>query len=150
MPWADLAKDGRIVECLVINGGNRLRGTVNINGSTSLAFPMTMPSVQMGGLLAQPTNIGHYSRNRFAVAPEAGVKLGYQVTDWMKLTVGYSFVYLSDVARPGHQIDRTVNTSQLASQLGGGMLVGPARPAFVFKGTDFWGQGLNLGMELRY
>ena len=111
---------------------------------------MSMPTVAMGGLLTQPTNIGRFSRDRFAVAPEAGVKLGFQVTDWMKFTVGYTFLYLSDVARPGNQIDRTVNTSQLPTQLGGGMLVGAPRPGFVFKGTDFWAQGLTLGLELRY
>jgi hypothetical protein len=126
------------------------REVVKINGSTSLQAPMGMPTVSMGGLLAQPTNIGNFSRDRFAVAPEAGVKVGYQVTDWMKLSVGYTFLYLSDVARPGNQIDRVVNTTQLPSQLGGGMLVGPPRPSFVFKGTDFWAQGLTVGLELRY
>jgi hypothetical protein len=25
-----------------------------------------------------------------------------------------------------------------------------ARPAFAFNGSDFWAQGLNLGMEFRY
>jgi hypothetical protein len=29
-------------------------------------------------------------------------------------------------------------------------LVGLARPAFHFDGTDFWAQGLDFGLELRY
>ena len=50
----------------------------------------------------------------------------------------------------GDQIDLTVNPTQLATPTGPGTLVGPARPAFQFDGTDFWAQGINFGMELRY
>jgi len=26
----------------------------------------------------------------------------------------------------------------------------PARPAFVFRGSDFWAHGANVGLEFRY
>jgi len=29
-------------------------------------------------------------------------------------------------------------------------LVGPARPTYLDKTTDFWAQGFNLGMEFRF
>jgi hypothetical protein len=123
---------------------------ININGSTSFSVPGTPTSLQPGGLLAQPTNSGHFTRDHFAVLPEAGVKLGYQVTNHVHLFVGYSFVYLSDVARPGGAVDRGINVSQLPSQFGPGTLAGPARPALTTKGTDFWAQGINFGLEFRY
>src|SRR5438309_1388204 len=64
---------------------------VNIKGDTTLNLPGGVSLVEPGGLLAQPTNIGHYSADRFAVVPELGLKLGYQVTAHMRLTAGYTF-----------------------------------------------------------
>jgi hypothetical protein len=55
-------------------------------------------------------------------------------------------LYLDDVVRPGTQIDRVVN----ATQIGGGALVGPARPAFGFNSTDVWLYGANFGIEATY
>ena len=51
--------------------------------------------------------------------------------------------------RPGTAIDRTINFSQ-SPVFSTGTLVGPARPAFTFKDSDFWAQGINFGLEFRY
>ena len=56
------------------------------------------------------------------------------------------FEALVDLAQR-EQIDLAVNTSQ--PPLGGG-LVGPARPAFSFRDSDFWAQGVSFGVEFRY
>ena len=124
--------------------------SVNINGSTTFLVPGLAPNVQPGGLLALPTNIGRYERDRFAVVPEAGIKIGYQFSKRWRAFIGYSFLYLSDVVRPGNQIDRGINVTQLPSVLGPGTLVGAARPAFMFHSTDFWAQGVNFGLEFRW
>jgi hypothetical protein len=121
-----------------------------ISGYSQFAVPGLPVSVQQGGLYALPTNIGHFSRDRFAVVPEAGVTIGFQITRYLRALVGYSFLYNSAVIRPGQQIDRGVNVTQLPSQVGPGTLVGPARPAPILQGTDFWAQGLSFGLELRY
>jgi hypothetical protein len=119
-------------------------------GSTLINGPVgTMTSVA-SGKLALPTNIGRYSRDEFAVVPEVVINLGYQVTQHLKASVGYSFLYWSDVSRPGDQIDRTVNPTQIPGPLGNSVLVGPARPTFAFRGTDFWAQGINFGLEFSY
>jgi hypothetical protein len=123
---------------------------LNINGFTQFAVPGLPVSTQPGGLYALPSNIGHYSRDRFAVVPEAGLNVGFQLTRCLRAVVGYSFLYSSSVIRPGNQIDRGINVSQLPSQVGPGTLVGPARPAPVIRGSDFWAQGLSVGLELRY
>jgi hypothetical protein len=122
---------------------------VRINGNTQF-ITSTMSVVQPGGLLALPTNIGRFSRERFGVLPEAGIKLGYQINPHWRAFVGYSFLYLNDVARTGQQIDRVVNPTQLPSILGPGMLRGPARPAFTNTGSDFWAQGVSVGLEWKY
>src|SRR5262249_42963212 len=97
---------------------------VIINGATATTVPGEPTTVQPFGFFALPTNIGRFTRDEFAVVPEVGVKLGYQITPHIKFTVGYTFLYWSDVVRPGDQFDRVLNLSQI-----GGPLVGPARPA---------------------
>ncbi|SRR5579883_508613 len=102
------------------------------------------------GQLALPSNIGYYGQNHFAVVPEAGINFGYALTRHIRLTFGYTFLYWSNVFRAGDQIDRGVNPTQLAALVGQGNLTGPARPNFTFHNTDFWAQGLNLGLQFRY
>jgi hypothetical protein len=98
------------------------------------------------GLLALPTNSGHFSRNVFSVVPEVGMNLSYQICPNWRIFVGYNFLYWNNVARPGALIDTVVNTTQQS----GGALTGPARPAFAFHNTDYWAHGVNFGLELRY
>src|SRR5204862_492234 len=81
-----------------------------------------------GGLLALPSNIGRYSRDRFAVLPEASINLGYQVTPWLRATAGYTFLYCSNVVRPGDQVNLAVNPTQLPSNLTAPAPSGPAHP----------------------
>jgi hypothetical protein len=121
---------------------------VNIDGATIITPPGGLPSAFTGGLLAQPTNIGEYNRDRFSVVPEVGVNLGYQLSENWRLYAGYTFIYWSDVARPGQAIDRVVNTTQIAPRIG--EFTGPARPQFTFTGADFWAYGVNFGFEFRY
>lgn len=105
-----------------------------------------------GGYFALPSNIGNYSRTVFAVIPEIGLNLGYQITSWMSVFVGYTFLYTNNVLRPGNQINRTVNTSQTTSYTEdpAAKLQGPAQPTFKFNSSDFWAQGINVGLAFRF
>jgi hypothetical protein len=108
-----------------------------------------------GGLLALPgANIGNFTRNVFSVVPEAGLNVGYQVTDHLKAFVGYNFLYWSNVIRPGDQIDRVLDVNRIPRfvNLPAGTIppVFPPRPAPLFRDTDFWAQGVNLGLEYRW
>jgi hypothetical protein len=124
--------------------------TVDISGSTSFMLPTGVTTVQPGGLLALPTNSGHFSRDKFAILPEVGAKVGYQFTPHIRAYVGYTCILLTDAVRPGQEIDRVINTTQLPTSAGPGTLVGPARPAFAFHDTNFWAQGIDFGVEFRY
>src|SRR5262249_7260302 len=86
----------------------RIDGALATNDFTNFTTVQTF----RGGYLAQPTNIGRFSRDTFAVVPELNLSVGWQPRDWLTLTVGYNFLYLSDVLRPGDQIDRTINPTQ--------------------------------------
>jgi hypothetical protein len=126
-------------------GANRRE--VSINGDTVLSFPDGTRNVFTGGLLALPSNIGTFSSTEFAVVPELGVSVAYQLTDCVRIGCGYTFLYINHVVRPGQEIDLGVNTTQ--PPLGNG-LVGPARPAVSFNNTDFWAQGINFIFEVRF
>jgi hypothetical protein len=79
-----------------VRGMVALGGTdqvVEVAGGTVIAPPGQVPTVANGGLLAQPTNSGHFTRDRFAVVPEVGINVGYQVTEHLRAFVGYSFLY---------------------------------------------------------
>ena len=98
-----------------------------------------------------PSNSGSQFRDVFAAAPEFRLKAGYQVTSHACVFLGYDFLYLSDVLRPGNQIDRGINFSQtIQSQLAGNAPPIGTRPAFNFEGSSFWAQGINFGCEFRY
>lgn len=98
-----------------------------------------------GGLLAQRTNSGLFSRNRYALVPELGLTLGYDLSDCWRATFGYTVIYWDRVVRPGDQIDRQVNPNLLAPELV--PLEGPLRPEFEFKENGFWAQGMSFGLS---
>jgi hypothetical protein len=105
-----------------------------------------------GGYFALPTNSGDHSRNTFAVVPEVAISVGYRFTPQASVFVGGSFLYLSNVARPGEQINRNINPTQSVAY---GFdppahLVGRAQPTFNFATTDFWATTVSIGFAYRF
>jgi hypothetical protein len=121
-----------------------------IDGTTQLFSSMGGSTVLPGGILAAPSNSGRFRSAAFSVVPETGVSLGWQITDHVKAHVGYNYLCWTSVARPGDQIDRMVNVSQLPTLSGPGVLTGPAKPAVLFDRTTFWAQGVDIGFELAF
>lgn len=123
-----------------------MRQSVRINGYQSIEAPGSPSASWPGGLLAQPTNMGTYDRDITAWIPELNLTAGYDLFRWMRLTIGYNALWMSNVALSGDQIDRGVNTTQFH----GNPLIGPARPAFALRDTEYWLQGLTLGGTILY
>ena len=98
-----------------------------------------------------PTNVGTYVRDDFAIIPEAEFKVICRITKRLEASLGYSFVYWSDVALAGQQIDMSMGQPTVnASQLLGGALAGPPNPAFTgIVDTDFWIQALSFGLTFK-
>jgi hypothetical protein len=138
--WGKVALGG-MHEVVTINGNTVVSGAGGLSTGGSVSLP--------GGLLAQPSNIGRYSRGDFAVVPEFGINFGLRLSTHLRARFGYTFLYVSDLVRGGDQIDRTVNLTGRPGLLGT-PAVGPARPQFTFRDTDFWAQGINAGLEFRY
>lgn len=132
-------------------GSTHERLDISGNQVRTLA-PSGQVLVLQGGLLALPgANIGDFSRNVFSVVPEIGLNVGYQVTDHLRAFVGYNFLYWSNVLRPGDQIDPVIDVTRVPRFAPPGIpAVFPPRPAPVLNDTDFWAQGVNLGLEFRW
>jgi Putative beta barrel porin-7 (BBP7) len=122
--------------------------TVDSNGATTITPPGAPATVRPGGLLALPSNTGRFSRDKFSVVPEGSVNVGYQVTDNLRVSVGYTFLYWSDVVRPGDALDLRVNSTRVPTSLVPPS--GPAAPLFTFRSSDFWAQGIAFGVELLF
>ena len=136
------------LRCKIAMG--QMQQVADVNGATDVLNPDGSMTFFRGGLYALPSNIGRHQRDELAFIPEVGLNVGIQLTRHLKLFVGYSFLWISTVARAGEQIDPVINVSQFPIRSGDGPLVGRARPAPKFHGSDFWAQGLNFGLELRY
>jgi hypothetical protein len=121
-----------------------LEERVAINGATAF-----QGNVTPGGLLALSSNIGTYRRERLGVAPEAGVNLQAALGKHITFNVGYSFLYLGNVVRPGYQVDLGINPNLVPTSgtFGGG---GPQRPAFAFNESDYWAHLFNFGLTFQY
>jgi hypothetical protein len=118
---------------------------VSIFGQTTVAVPGLPPMVFPGGLLAQRTNIGTYRSDNWTVIPELDLRLGYRVARNVRMTVGYSLIYFTDLARAGDHVDLRVNPSLLPPALAA---AGPAVPAFTPNRSDAWLQALTFGVEV--
>ena len=75
------------------------------------------------------------------------------MTDFVRLSVGYNFLYWSSVARPGDQIDRNLDVTQIPNFLPlppGTAPVSPPRPMPLLRDNGYFAQGITLGVEFRY
>jgi hypothetical protein len=129
---------GATEQSVDINGGqifNRVNGTVQ---------------TFQGGLYALPSNIGHFSQTRFAVVPDVGLKIGYDLTDHIQLFVGYDVLYWSSVLRAGDQIDRSLDANKIPNFGGQFPATAQVRPVPLLQTTGYWAQGFNAGILIRY
>ena len=126
----------------------RNNASVRVGGGTASRNADGTVSGFGAGVLALASNSGFAEEGRFAVLPEARVRLGYRFPKGGRVFVGYNFLYLSDAVRPGDQIDPVLDVGQIPlnqRQFGVG-----DRPGPLFVRSDFWVQGIVLGAEYRY
>lgn len=120
-------------------------------GTAVLAPPLfRRPTSVPLGLLVGPFNARQESQASFAVMPELNLQIGYQLTTRMSIFLGYNFLYISSVIRPGDQIDRRVNAAMAPSSPTFGAAVLARQPAPVFVKDEFSANGVSIGLALRY
>jgi hypothetical protein len=117
---------------------------LRLEGSTGISALGSPPANFTGGLLTAGRT-GETSDRVFALVPEIRVGVGYQITDCVRLTVGYNAFWWTNVARAGEQIDLAVNPNQLPPPLSPVVVQTPA-----IRDTTLWVQGLSLGLLFNY
>ena len=81
------------------------------------------------------------------MVPELGINLGFDLTRQLRLVGGYSLIYWSAVARTGDQIDLNLTPPQFPPPQNA---TASRFPEFRFAMSDYWAQGLNLGLDFRF
>ena len=84
------------------------------------------------------------------MVPEAGLQIGYDLTDWLRFTASYSALYWSQVARPGEQVRALVNPAQVPSSLQFGQPGSPGVPPGNLNRDGLWVNGVSFGVMLKY
>lgn len=135
----------------------------------NLFYSIKGPAHLVGGVLAQPSNMGKHKRNLFAAIFETNLNVGYQISNYLEIFLGYNIILIGNVARPGDQMNRKINptltgladVSRETVGIGSGPIPfgdsGPAEapqgseePKFHFKTRLFWAQGLTSGFSVRF
>ncbi|MGE3809031.1 MAG: BBP7 family outer membrane beta-barrel protein [Gemmataceae bacterium] len=169
-PAASFVNPGETVEAIYsMNTRNRFyggqigsrgevrRGRFFVNGSWKVALGTSQQSFNSGFDSAAPSSAffgtipvyalaGPTNRNKFAVLPELAANVGMQVGDHLRLAIGYNFLYLSSVLRPGDQV--TLGNPTQFPPVNGFLGVPAIVPAF--DSTDFWAHGLNFTAGLNF
>jgi Putative beta barrel porin-7 (BBP7) len=106
--------------------------TLNNAGKTVKSVTTTTTTPTVGGLYTNPNNIGTFDNCGFSVVPQLEFKLGYDLTNHLRATVGYDAMFWTNVLRPGNQISNFVGAGPLNN------------------GSNVWVQGFNVGLEYRW
>lgn len=134
------------------------RQTISTDGSSvvsgpAVQLPVGATALPGGVLVAQGVNLGQTTNNQFAVLTEVGATGGVQFAEWGRFLVGYDFLYLNRVARPGLQVDPVVNGQRIpiSNTFTGPPRFGQTPPIRETGGRDdFYAHGIRFGLELMY
>jgi hypothetical protein len=122
---------------------------LNIFGSQLRTFASGQTQAFNGGVLAQPSNSGSFTQNKFAQAPEVNCKVNWWASDHVTFSVGFSALFWSRIARAATQIDPEVNITQIPNfpVPAGTPPSSLVHPSVSFHQSDLWFLGLSLGAE---
>ncbi|MBI1917835.1 MAG: BBP7 family outer membrane beta-barrel protein [Planctomycetes bacterium] len=102
------------------------------------------------GMAQQLGNLGRSTTDWFVIVPEVTVQAGMQVTDAIRVSAGYNYLFMNSVARPGSQVNANINPALVPSSSVFGSPTGPNQPLVNTKQETFFAHGLVLNLEFRY
>jgi hypothetical protein len=120
-----------------------------INGFSTLKQPFQPEQATIGGVLAQPTNIGTYSTIKTAFLYELTLNLSYNITRNLGVFAGYNLIYLSSAVRPYNAIQLDVNPNQIPFIAGQSRVLEPP-PVYAYNSDFWWAQGASVGLNWSY
>ena len=128
-------------------------------GASAAIIPGGTIRTASGGLLVlPPANQGRFTTDWFAVSPELNLTAGMQVTDSIRVSLGYTYLYLNSVIRPGSQVNSVINSGLVPTSSNFGLTsnVTPpptliiSQPRVFTRQDDFSAHGLTMSVEFRF
>lgn len=118
-----------------------------LDGSTTLFVPNAIDDTYPGGFLVRPQDIGTHTDSEFTVIPQFRANISYCLSQNVQLTMGYSFVYMKDVFRPGPLMSTAFDGSTLGVDPAAGV-AGSALPKSTK--TDVFMNALSFGATYNF
>jgi hypothetical protein len=151
VPQVGVSAEVRYRRCFLQATGKLGLGLLHEEGKTAGGTTLRLADGtvnSVGGGVLVP-GAGAVEGDRLAVLSELALTAGYEVASWCRLSVGYDFLFASQVVRAGRLL-AGVNSTQVPQlpsydpALSGTHLMPPLRS------DSFWAQGLAAGLEFRY
>jgi hypothetical protein len=140
----------RLGPVFFLSRGKVAFGVTDVNPNLS-AFTQTITAagvqgVQNQGLYVSVANGGQRHKTVFAVAPEANFRFGFDFNEWVRLSVGYTFIGLTDATRAGDLINRNVNPTTITQPVA----LTTVAPQATTPTTGFWVQGFDVSVRISF
>jgi hypothetical protein len=125
--------------------------TLLVDGRSEVIDPTRgIAAINPGGLLANGSTICTLRHDEFAYIPEVMFSLGYSWSSCLTTFIGYTATYVSRVIRPGDQITNVVNPAIIPTSPTFGLGGPVATPNVLFTQSEFWMQGVSVGLLVKW
>jgi hypothetical protein len=126
------------------------RENLQVTGQELRTFPNGAQTLSQGVLLALPSNIGRFGRQRFGYVPDFDFTLAYPVWKHLTLKIGIEALYWNRIIRPTDQITRTIDITQIPNYPLGlqATPTGLNQPSPALRQSDLWLIGTSFGIEV--
>jgi Putative beta barrel porin-7 (BBP7) len=121
--------------------------SIGIAGATQTTVPGSTPAESAGGFLALSSNTGTFRSNDWVAIPEFGLNLSWNINNQLRIGLGYSFLYWSQIAHAADQVSLNLNPNLFPPATAGAT---PASPSFQLNKSEIWIQTLSAGLEYRF
>jgi hypothetical protein len=100
-----------------------------------------------GTIVPGSTTVG---RTQMDLLGEWDINAGWQINNYIRASVGYNFLYLKNVVRPGNSLTDTgaaISVNTISAPAGAASVL---QPAMRLRDDKFFAHGLTAGLEFRY
>jgi len=128
-----------------------MRQRVDLIGYSTLTTSTGLASTQPGGFFNIAQDLGRHHKDRFAVLPEGGVSVGYQLLSWLRVSAGYTYLWTNTVIRPTNSLTPFVNPGLVpVSPLFNGSAPSSFVPRNVVNESDYHLHGFTAGLQISF
>lgn len=120
--------------------------TVDIRGKSVTKFTSGSTSTIPAGVYALSSNSGSNQTDEWTVIPEFGANFNWKLRQNVSLRMGYTALFLINVAKADDQIDFNINKALIGAPAG----ATPKQPKFPSAQSDLWIQTLNFGVDWKF